>query len=87
MDYIFSGKAHVSQTDVVPPSIPQIFLLFIVIGVLGSGDSLWVIRLAGTCSRLVCNLLFAIAVKVLLQSNIKYFEGKKKQTKTFLKDK
>lgn len=62
------------------PPIPQISLLFIVIVVPGGGDSLWVIRLTGTCARLVCKLLFAIAVKVLLQSNIKPF---KKKTNNF----
>lgn len=76
MHCIFPGKAHVNQTDVVPPSIPQTFLLFVLIGVLGSGDSLWVIRLTGLCARLVYNLLFAIAVEVLLQSDIKPFEKK-----------
>lgn len=74
----FFQERHVSIKQMLFPlsPIPQISLLFIVIVVPGGGDSLWVIRLTGTCARLVCKLLFAITVKVLLQSNIKPFEEK-----------
>lgn len=57
MHCILPGKAHVNQTDVVPPSIPQTSLLFILIGVLCRGEGLWVIRLTGICARVVYNLL------------------------------
>lgn len=66
----FSRKGTCQSNRCCPPSIPQISLLFIVIGVLGSGDSLWVIRLTGTCSRLLCNLLFCYCCKST--ASIKY---------------
>lgn len=54
----FFQEGHMSIKQMLPPaSIPQISLLFIVIGVLGSGDGLRVIRLTGTCARLLCHLL------------------------------
>lgn len=66
-----SRKGTCQSNRCRPPSIPQTSLLFILIGVLCSGEGLWVIRLTDFCARVVYNLLFIIAVKLLLQSIFK----------------
>lgn len=77
---IFPEKAHVNQTDVVPPfNCPDISVIHC-----NWSPWQWGQFMGYQINRnlLVCNLLLAIAVKLLLPSNIKPLKKN-----TFLKDK